>query len=444
MSRHRTLIAVLISAACTAATAGTVADPRLAKPDVCGSFKIIHINGIMTDQTEAGKNLQELQLRYGNAYAGHLLTYKLAYNQSRGFPTDFYQSVLQVIKGYYGATWSNFYNAVQSAIYAAGMSQATAKTISKTVDDLYGLTKPAPYQDADLNDIVTAIQAVTQWSPGVRIVIVPHSQGNLYANLVVPKLVALGVPLTSIGVVGVAVPYSSVPTGNTYVTSANDLVIDSVRAALANIPAAAPILAANVTVPYNSADLLGHDFIVTYFADPNARSKIIAAITSEFGTLKTTRTNPESYYPQFVFTGVSQWADCTGTPPQWHPPTAPSAICWYTWWEPIVSSAPAGNYVYTWRPGAPSETTALATAQANGCVALAKSVWPAAVLNNVASATVSGNCSYAGYSDNDAFFAARYNGLYSGDGVKTTVISSKDTYFAQGGTIAHILPTCRN
>jgi hypothetical protein len=35
---------------------------------------------------------------YGNAYKEHIIYYGLAYNQTRGFTTDFYQSALQVIR----------------------------------------------------------------------------------------------------------------------------------------------------------------------------------------------------------------------------------------------------------------------------------------------------------------------------------------------------------
>ena len=93
--------------------------------------------------------------------------------------------------------------------------------------------EPSPYQDQDLTDIMNAIYWQTaggQYAYAkARRVFVPHSQGNLYMNLVYDKLIAGGTPAKSIGVVGMAVPYWSVRTGNTFVTSANDVVIDATR-----------------------------------------------------------------------------------------------------------------------------------------------------------------------------------------------------------------------
>ena len=115
--------------------------------------------------------------------------------------------------------------------------------------------------------------------------IVPHSQGNLYANLVYDKLIAPRLSRAkSIGVVGMAVPYSSVRSGNTYVTSWNDVVIDATR-----LPTLNNILVPNVTIPYQpSVDKLGHNLRDTYLANSTVRSMMISRITSEFGQLKTT------------------------------------------------------------------------------------------------------------------------------------------------------------
>ena len=210
-------------------------DPRLAKYDVCGRFEVFHINGIMTTRIQAGQNRDRIRVVYGNAYNGHLIFYGLGYNQTRGFATDLYQSALQVISGYAGATWDKFMNAVTFSVYSIGMPEATAKAIAKVVTDKYAFTKPSPYQDQDLTDIMNEINSQTAGGANAyhkaRKVFVPHSQGNLYMNLVYDKLIANGTPAASMGVVGMAVPYSSVRSGNTYVTSWNDVVVDATRVA---------------------------------------------------------------------------------------------------------------------------------------------------------------------------------------------------------------------
>lgn len=269
-----------------AANAATLADLRLAKSDVCGRFEVFHINGIMTDRPGAEQNLVRIREVYGNAYKEHLIAYALAYNLTRGLPVDLLQSAKQVISGYVGATWDNFMNAVTFGVYSVGMPEATAKAIATVVTDLFAFTKPSPYQDQDLADIMNDF--ARQSAATARVVIVPHSQGNLYANLVYDKLIATGKPAKSIGVVGMAVPYSSVRSGNTYVTSANDVVIDATR-----LPTLNNILGPTLSIPYQpTVDPLGHKLRETYLANSTARSQMVSKITSEFNGLKTTAPDP--------------------------------------------------------------------------------------------------------------------------------------------------------
>lgn len=269
-----------------AANAATLADPLLAKSDVCGRFEVFHINGIMTNRAGALANRDRIEQVYGNSYKEHIIFYALAYNQTRGFTSDLYDSALQVISGYVGATWDKFMNAVTFGVYSPFMPEATAKAIATRVTELFAFTKPSPYQDQDLADIMLEFQQQT--GPHARKIFVPHSQGNLYMNLIYDQLIATGWPAKSIGVVGMAVPYSSVRSGNTYVTSANDVVIDATR-----LPTLNNILGPTLTIPYQpSVDVLGHNLRVTYLANSTARSQMVSRITSEFNGLKTTAPDP--------------------------------------------------------------------------------------------------------------------------------------------------------
>jgi hypothetical protein len=332
MIHHKKLLAVLVSLACTAAAAQSNINPIMGKPNTCGAFKIAFINGIDTERDAAEENLKRITTAYGNAHQEHLISYVLAYNQTRGFPTDFYQASLQALSTFVGATWADYYNAVQSAIYTLKMPKTLAATIAKRVDDWYALTKPSQYSDQDLADILSDLKYATQWSPGVRMVIVSHSQGNEYATLVVPKLIASGVPASSIGAVGVAVPDFSVPTGNTYVTSSNDFVTDATRLVLAILPA-------NVTIPYNSLDLMGHNFVKVYMANSTARGMIVTGIKNEFASLKTP-TKPSLSFDN-TFSGTSSWANCTHEPypsgPPWTPPPPTKR-------EPLCGAPPAWHW----------------------------------------------------------------------------------------------------
>ena len=134
-------------------------DKRLAKYDTCGPYYFFHVNGIMTELAGATANLDRLRTHvYGNSHNEHLIVYKLAYNKTQGFAKDFIECALQVMRGYAGATWDKFMNAVTFNIYtAAGMSATTSAAIAKKVTDLMGFTKPSPYQNADLDSITNAV-----------------------------------------------------------------------------------------------------------------------------------------------------------------------------------------------------------------------------------------------------------------------------------------------
>ena len=204
-------------------------DPKLAKGDTCGRYELFSINGIMTDFQGATDNQIRLQAVYGNAYKEHLIAFRLAFNQTRGLPQDVFDSAMEVISLYAGVTWDMWLKAVTFGIYDPAISPAAAEAIAKQITDLYGLTRPAPYEDADLTDIVTAI--TSQTAGGARRLLVGHSQGSIYLTLVYNKLLSKGMAAKTLGAVGIAVAYSSIPTGNEYVTSDNDLVIDAVRLA---------------------------------------------------------------------------------------------------------------------------------------------------------------------------------------------------------------------
>jgi hypothetical protein len=271
------------------ANAATLADPRLAKADVCGRFEAYHINGVMTDPTGATDNLIRIQAVYGNSYKEHIIVYRLAYNQHRSFLRDFYDSAMQIINLYAQATWDAWMNAVTFGVYSIGMPQATSQAIAKQITDVWGFTKPNPYTDQEMNEIMAVI--VSGSAPHARKLLLPHSQGNFYASLVYDKLVATGHAAKTIGVVGLAVPYSSVRTGNVYITSAQDLVIDAVRVAtLGNV------LVANANIPYApSVDIFGHKLIQTYMANSTVRDKYKTLITNEFAALKTTAPDPQMW-----------------------------------------------------------------------------------------------------------------------------------------------------
>src|SRR6185295_5757868 len=108
---------------------------------------------------------------------------------------------------------------------------------------------------------------------GYRVIVVAHSQGNLYANACHAALAGQdSTTLASFGIVGVASPAEF--SFNGYVTSDHDNVINALRTL------GKTVLPANVRVPTSLGDFTGHLFEATYMnAQLAARAKIVALLS---------------------------------------------------------------------------------------------------------------------------------------------------------------------
>jgi hypothetical protein len=113
---------------------------------------------------------------------------------------------------------------------------------------------------------------------GRRVIVVAHSQGNLYANASHAAIAASdSTVLTSFGIVGVADPAEI--SFNGYVTSDDDLVINALRTL------GETVLPANVHVPVTD-DFTGHFFEATYInAQLPARARVVSLLASVAGGL---------------------------------------------------------------------------------------------------------------------------------------------------------------
>ncbi|MDQ3444982.1 MAG: hypothetical protein M3496_02250, partial [Pseudomonadota bacterium] len=277
-----------------AQAAPTMIDPRAAKLDVCGRYEMWHINGIMTNPTDAQRNLQRLRELYGNSFNEHLIVYGLAYNQTRGFAADVTQSAQQVIRQFVGATWDNFLNAVTFNIYDIAMPRPTARAISEAVTLIWGFNKVNPSKDADLAEITSAI--VGAGYPSAKRILVGHSQGTLYMNEVYDRLLLTGANANQIGVVGVSVMGNTLRGGGVYTTSRNDMVADTVR-----LGTGGNVLRANVTVPVS--DFLGHNLRDIYLNHPATANRIVAQIKGRFKALRSAVSG--TFYPLPLMTYAS-------------------------------------------------------------------------------------------------------------------------------------------
>jgi hypothetical protein len=115
---------------------------------------------------------------------------------------------------------------------------------------------------------------------GNRVLVVAHSQGNLYANAAYGNLASKDtVPMDAFGIVSVATPASRVAGGGPYYTLMYDLVISAVQLA---IPGTLP---GNVTNSVSDSDWKHHSFIDSYLNGDQTGRLIINGALSTANTL---------------------------------------------------------------------------------------------------------------------------------------------------------------
>jgi len=224
-------------------------------------FTVIYVIGMLTSQSDALVQSQQLQDKLGYNEKGENLTVRLGYNPS----------------------------------HVAGGGD-----VLESVTQAFG----APVSDHDLKTILMQIapEVTTR-----KILLLGHSQGAFYTDEMYQYLVANGVPKNSIAVYNVATPESFVAGGGGYLTSTNDKVINAVRDAenegnlqiylnsyyVDTRSAVSSALRANTTIPkeatWSSDPNAGHDFGGVYLT--SAASRIVGDLNMELENLSAAGAN---------------------------------------------------------------------------------------------------------------------------------------------------------
>src|SRR3989344_6878613 len=168
---------------------------------------VVYVNGILTEEGDAQRDRRSLSQKFSNI------------------------SELQ------GVDFINGYN--QSHLEGLGdLVQSAAQTFNTSVSDY------------DLKTILLQIhpQVTTR-----KVLLVGHSQGTFYTNALYDYLTQHGVPNESIAVYNLATPASFVSGSGTYLTSANDKVINKIRELDAASGAPEPLVA-NILIPLPSGE----------------------------------------------------------------------------------------------------------------------------------------------------------------------------------------------
>ncbi|MDA3669997.1 hypothetical protein PFF91_28780 [Burkholderia cenocepacia] len=263
--------------------------------DACDSpYEIVYSNGILNNAGNIIDGRNALSSMIGAKFNGTTVYYGVNPNESDGFLSDLITVYSQKLSENPAWSWEML------SRVAGGFTQGIAPDIVSTIQNLIGdvekqtssslnakFQEKYSYVDDRVSDAVLQLtDAIID--KGRRVLLVGHSQGNLYANAT-HRLVYTNpkIKYGNLKVVGVANVAAFVADGGEYVTSSSDLVVKALRYA---IPQTLP---SNVDAAFNPDDLSGHLFLETYLNPGfSARAAILAMIQRALPNLR----EPDSSY----------------------------------------------------------------------------------------------------------------------------------------------------
>ncbi|CAG0942839.1 hypothetical protein BROC_02021 [Candidatus Brocadiaceae bacterium] len=236
-------------------------------------------NGVWNDAESADKSrrlLQDvLETHISGTNLDGTITYKLAHNPSDGYLEDLLETFEQDLQ----TSYSLFWNYLAEWDTMPDFLQDKILAIAKEVDAAVVSANPSVQEHVALYN--------QYLSEGKMVVLVAHSQGNLYGNIAY-----LGIDpqyIDGFGMVSVANPDSYVAGGGSYTTIDEDLIIGSIPLALL------PNLD-NFFGPLNWGDIWGgHNFIKSYMAPGyKAETKILNDVVTMINKLMTSNARTEA------------------------------------------------------------------------------------------------------------------------------------------------------
>lgn len=259
---------ILLVAVCI--LSGSVSAQQAESSYCTTGYTVFYGNGIMDDVTERDLSVRRVRSMLGSEFAGEPISkYAMSINPSDGLLGDLLESFAQKLAEDRSLSWQLFFRWVSG--------EFVSSSVENILMDYFGFDGPNRIYQAAARlggqtgyTDPTVVQHVSNYESellaGKRVMVVSHSQGNLYSNAAYARLQRLGrteYNLHAFGIAAIATPATNVATGDDYVTSDTDLVMDAVR----NIVSPATLPANDFSVPsFASGDpyRLGHSFNGVY------------------------------------------------------------------------------------------------------------------------------------------------------------------------------------
>ena len=317
----RSLTALFVSASLLIGTAPAFAQTsanNLCSPE---GTVIAYFNGVLTTELQAEEHLQNLRDIHGDTTPnGEKLKYEVLYNYSNGlddFAETFHQRMLEqdgILADRFELFFdslngqSTWWNAITSVISTASslldsIREDIKATITSSLSNLIA-TPPtlANYQEQQL-------RLETYMLESLQVLIVAHSQGNLFANPAYDYLIAQGQPVNAISAVHIA-PASPTVRGH-HILADLDLVINGLRLAGGHVQPVTNDIPGYLQRPAGlngEKDVLGHGLRAIYL---NPNLDISRSVNNYIRAGLANLVAPPSTNNQGFFTSTLTW-DGTG------------------------------------------------------------------------------------------------------------------------------------
>ena len=239
----------------------TLFDPTFSQASFCAQkTHVFYGNGMFNNQidvTDSYKTLESL-MRSNGGLSEDEWTFDISYNHDEKI-----FSLFQVFRQRQGESVSTFWRWMNGLWLAPEWFQDKALDMAARVDQAQAA------RDADLRSHIQRYKTLLM--EGSRVLVVGHSQGNLYANSAYTNLAydENNLPMDAFGIVAVATPSGRVAGGGPYITRDDDLVINSVRIFYPGT------LDGNITNSNTSSDWKNHSFIDAYLDGDQSGPMII-------------------------------------------------------------------------------------------------------------------------------------------------------------------------
>ena len=225
-------------------------------------------NGMFNEQNLAASGLRKL--RRNLIESGYLQDEKWKFELSYNHDEQAY-SLLEAFRQRMGDQTASYWRWLSNLELAPEWFRSATKSVASGFDLIEAVV------DEDLRRHVQRYEGLLM--AGNRVLVVAHSQGNLYANSAHTRLAGKGLPMDAFGIVSVANPASRVAGDGPYFTLLNDLMIYGVSLVFPDT------LPGNIENTIDYTDWTHHNFIDSYLNGDQSGPLIVQAVLDEADAL---------------------------------------------------------------------------------------------------------------------------------------------------------------